>query len=396
MTSPLMRAVGDSRSGRRGLAMAFAFLLFAGTSLPVRAADDDPYSATVKVDASSDVIGKARDAARLDGQRRALATLAERRSGGSGAAKLPKLDDKAITDMVASFEVANERMSAVRYVADVTFHFLPDEVDRVLQKAGIGVAGEAGVSSGKPLVVIPVYQSGATAVLWDDPNPWRDAWAQRPPAASGAPSAGTGAVQFAVPLGDAGDIAVIDAAKARAGNAAALAKIAQQNGGDEAIVALAALSGTADKPGALEVTVRRYRAGQPVDVHIDAITANPGEPREAFYRRAVAAIAADIEGGWKKGPVAGYDQQGSLTAIMPITGLDDWIRVRERLAALPAIRKLALVALSLQEATIEIEYVGSVDQLKASLAGTNLDLVRGDPAGQQTWRLARSGAPAAR
>ena len=92
----------------------------------------------------------------------------------------------------------------------------------------------------------------------------------------------------------------------------------------------------------------------------------------------------------------GYDQQGSLTAIMPITGLDDWIRVRERLAALPAIRKLALVALSLQEATIEIEYVGSVDQLKASLAGTNLDLVRGDPAGQQTWRLARSGAPAAR
>ena len=396
MTSPLMRAVGDSRSGRRGLAMAFAFLLFAGTSLPVRAADDDPYSATVKVDASSDVIGKARDAARLDGQRRALTTLAERRSGGSGAAKLPKLDDKAITDMVASFEVANERMSAVRYVADVTFHFLPDEVDRVRQKAGIGVAGEAGVSSGKPLVVIPVYQSGATAVLWDDPNPWRDAWAQRPPAASGAPSAGTGAVQFAVPLGDAGDIAVIDAAKARAGNAAALAKIAQQNGGDEAIVALAALSGTADKPGALEVTVRRYRAGQPVDVHIDAITANPGEPREAFYQRAVAAIAADIEGGWKKGPVAGYDQQGSLTAIMPITGLDDWIRVRERLAALPAIRKLALVALSLQEATIEIEYVGSVDQLKASLAGTNLDLVRGDPAGQQTWRLARSGAPAAR
>ena len=80
-------------------------------------------------------------------------------------------------------------------------------------------------------MVIPVYQSGATAVLWDDPNPWRDAWAQRPPAASGAPSAGTGAVQFAVPLGDAGDIAVIDAAKARAGNAAALANIHQDASG---------------------------------------------------------------------------------------------------------------------------------------------------------------------
>src|SRR5439155_6271735 len=129
---------------------------------------------------------------------------------------------------------------------------------------------------GKSLVLIPVYEAGSTAVLWDDPNPWREAWAQQPPPTG----AGAGAARFRVPLGDAGDIAVIDASKARAGDAAALAKIAQQNGGDEAIVALAALSGTADKPGALEVTVRRYRAGQPVDVHIDAITANPGEPRE--------------------------------------------------------------------------------------------------------------------
>ena len=388
MTSPLMRAAGDRRSGRWALAMAFAFLLFAGTGLPVRAADDDPYSVTVKVDASSEVIGKARDAARLDGQRRALTMLADRLSGGNGAAKLPKLDDKAITDMVASFEVANERMSAVHYVGDVTFHFRPDEVDRVLQKAGIGVAGEAGASSGKPLVVIPVYQSGQTAVLWDDPNPWREAWAQRP--------SGSGTVQFEVPLGDAGDIAVIDAVKARAGNAAALAKIAQQNGGDEAVVALATPRATGGGPGGLDVTVRRYRTGQPVYVHADSVAVNPGESRDDFYRRAVAAIAADIEGGWKKGPVPGYSQQGSLTAIMPITGLDDWVRVRERLAALPAIRKVGLVALSLQEATIEIEYLGSVDQLKTSLAETNLDLVRGDPAGQQTWRLARSGAPAAR
>ena len=396
MTSPLMRAVGDRRSGRRALAMACAFLLASGAGLPVRAADDDPYSVTVKVDASGEAIGKARDAARLDGQRRALTMLADRRSGGNGGAKLAKLDDKAITDMVLSFEVANERMSAVRYVADVTYHFRPDEVDRVMQKAGISLAGETGAASAKPLVVIPVYQSGATAVLWDDPNPWRDAWAQR--------SSGAGAVRLTLPLGDAGDIAVIDAAKARAGNTAALAKIAQQNGGEEAIVALATPRATAggpgpgqgDKPGGLEVTVRRYRAGQPVDVHAESLTTNPGEARDAFYRRAVATIAADIEGGWKKGPVAGYDQQGSLTAIMPITGLDDWVRVRERLAGLPAIRKVALVALSLQEATIEIEYVGSVDQLKASLAETNLELVRGDPAGQQTWRLARSGAPAAR
>src|SRR5438067_11884525 len=143
-------------------------------------AEDDPYSVTVSVDATSDTIGKAREMARSDGQRKALAALAERLSGSpKSAARLPKLDDRTLTDLVASFEVANERMSTVRYVADMTYHFRPAEVQAVLQKAGIGLAGDGSAVPGKSLVVLPVYQSGATAVLWDDPNPWRDAWAQQ-------------------------------------------------------------------------------------------------------------------------------------------------------------------------------------------------------------------------
>ena len=75
---------------------------------------DDAYSATVKVDATADGAAAAREAARVDGQRRALAAVIERLSGSSETGKPPKLDDNTITDMVASFEVANERMSAVR------------------------------------------------------------------------------------------------------------------------------------------------------------------------------------------------------------------------------------------------------------------------------------------
>jgi len=104
-------------------------------------------------------------------------------------------------------------------------------------------------------------------------------------------------------------------------------------------------------------------------------------------RRAAAAVVADIGSGWKNAGQQ-YDQQGSLTAILPITNLDDWLRARDRLAGVPAIRKVALTALSRQEATIEIGYVGSIDQLKTSLAEISLDLVRGDP----LWRLARIGS----
>jgi hypothetical protein len=439
-------AVGKGRS--RGIAVAAALillLLVAFPAAPLRAAEDDPYAVTVPVDATGDTIGKARDQARNDGQRRALATLAERLSGGSAgpavAAKLPKVDDKTVTDLIGSFEVANERMSPTRYVADVTYHFRPADVQRVLQKAGIALGSPGGTAQGgtaqggtaqggtgpggtgpggtgqanspdfgKSLVVVPVYQSGAASVLWDDPNPWREAWAQAPP------GTGPAAPRFAVPLGDAGDLAAIDAAKARGADPTALAAIARRNGAEEAIVALATLRGSPGNPAGLDIAVRRYRAGQPVDAHADTVTANPGERPEQLFRRAAAQIAADIESGWKKGPLPRYDQQGRLTAVLPITGLEDWLRVRDRLAALSAIRNVSLVALSLQEATIEIEYLGSVDQLKANLAEAKLDLVRTDPQsvsapGMSTpgmsapgaqvalpsgasWRLARTGAPA--
>ena len=65
------------------------------------------------------------------------------------------------------------------------------------------------------------------------------------------------------------------------------------------------------------------------------------------------------------------------------------MRARDRLSKVSAIRKIALMALSRQEATIEIGYGGSIDQLRAGLAEISLDLVRGDP----LWRLAR-GEPA--
>jgi hypothetical protein len=391
-----MPVATGGRSLCRVVGAAILFLTAILVAVTPSRADEDPFSATVKVDATADTVAKARDLARIDGQRRALAALAESLGGGSAAAKLPKLDDKAITNLVSSFEVAHERMSAVRYLADYTFHFKPSEIRRVFGGAGIaidtaesrGKPEQAGKSeqaakpgeTGKPVVLVPVYETGAQPHLWDEPNPWRDAWEHQPTA--------TGNVRILVPLGDAGDIAAIDAAKARAGDAEALAALAGRNGGGDAVVALAATRGPPDHPTALEVTLRRYRAGQPAGTRTETLTAKPGESTGELLGRAVAAIAGDIGSGWKNEPAPSYDQEGTLTAVLPIDSLDDWLRARGRLSGAPSIRKVSLLALSRQEATIEIAYTGSIDQLKENLAKIGLDLVRGDP----LWRLARGGS----
>jgi hypothetical protein len=382
MTSTLPR--------RRGHAVALSLLVVvllrpaaaqapAASPTPVPA---DPYTATVTVDATSDNVAKARDIARLDGARKALTTVVQNLAGGADKAKPLKLGDNDITDMVASFEVANEKMSAVRYTADYTYHFKPADVAKAMQTAGIAINNAtAGVASGgKPIVVLPVYQNGTVALLWDDPNPWRDAWAQRTPSANGVP--------LVVPLGDVSDLSAIDADKARIGDATALAAMAKKENVTDVLV-LVAVKRVGDKPG-LDITVRRYHLGQFVDMHFDSIDANPNETDASLFKRAADAIATDIDTGWKTAKADLSGPPASLTVVALISGLDDWIQLRDMLSAAPAVRKIDVKSLSRQEATIEIQYVGTPDQLKANLAAMKLDLEGGDP----TWRLARSGTAA--
>ncbi len=43
----------------------------------------------------------------------------------------PALDEKALERLIRGFEVANERRSTTRYLADVNFHFNPNAVRNV-------------------------------------------------------------------------------------------------------------------------------------------------------------------------------------------------------------------------------------------------------------------------
>jgi len=387
-----VRLVTAIAGERARWSLAFALLLFLVAVMracPAQAEDpNEAYSATVKVDATADSAAAAREEARIDGQRRALAAVIEHLSG-SAEAKPPKLDDKTITDMVNSFEVANERMSAVRYIADYTFHFKPSKVRRmvrVVEPAATETSGKSPADNGgkpatesgsKTIVILPVYKDGGDIALWDDPNEWRVAWAQR--------LGGSGSSRLRLPLGDANDLAAADAEQAETGESQALTAIAQRNGGAEAIVALATSRRSGGQLAGLDVEVKRYRSGRLIDARASSFDVEPGESEPDFLRRAADAVALEVESG-SKGPRS--DQPASLAATVPITSLGEWVQVRSRLVAVRSIRRVDLLALSRQEARIEVKYVGSQDQLKSSLAAVDLDLGGGDP----VWRIQPSNA----
>ena len=321
--------------------------------------------ADIPVDATASDAVAAREAARVDGQRRAFRALLERLTLVADRGRLPRVGDQQLTEMVRDFEVANERSSAVRYLAIYTFRFRPDAVRSLLRNAGIPFAETVS----KPVVVLAVLRHDDTALLWDDPNPWRAAWSDRKDAG--------GLVPFVVPLGDAADVAAVDPNQALAADRAALARVAALHDGGDILIAAA----TRRPSGELQTTLRRVSAAGASEIAGATFQPAAGESEDDFMARAVTATAAAVEEAWRRENILPTGAEGVLTAAVPLNSLADWIAVRDRLKGVPTVKRSDIVTLGKQNARVEIHYLGDPAQLRLALAQRDLVLDGGDAAG---------------
>lgn len=360
------------RSAYATLLVAAVFCLV-GLCLDARpaeaAAPTDIFTvADIPVDATATSAVAAREAARADGQRRAFRVLLERLTLVADRGRLPRVGDQQLTEMVRDFEVANERSSAVRYLASYTFRFRPDAVRKLLRDAGIPFTETVS----KPVVVLAVLRRGDATLLWDDPNPWRAAWSDH--------SGSGGLVPFVVPLGDAADVAAIGAEEALAADRAALGRVAALYGGGDLLIAAA----TKRPTGELQTTLRRVSlAGGASDISNATFQPNAGESEADLMARAATAGAAAVEEAWRRENVLATGTEGVLTAAVPINDLADWVTVRDRLKGVPTVKRSDIVALGKQSARIEIHYLGDPARLRLALAQRDLVL----DGSEDTWTL---------
>jgi hypothetical protein len=318
----------------------------------------------VSVDETAGTAAEARQVALAVGQRRAFRQLIDRLVPEGQQGLVPDLDANQLQYYVRDFSVDDERTSAVRYLADLTFRFNAEEVRNLLRRNMVGFAE----ARSKPVLVLPVFQGPeGEATLWLDPNPWRETWARRP--------GDDGLVPMIVPLGDLGDMAAIDAARALAGEPQALDAIAERYGAEDVIVSEAASSGDPESGSAvLNVTTRRYRDGGVARTLRDKLVQVTGEPYEAFLTRAADRIDSAVQETWKQQNVLQFGNRRSILVYVPLEGLDDWLNVRRRLRGVAAIQHSALSALARDEAQLEITFFGDEQRLTRALAQRDLFL----------------------
>jgi hypothetical protein len=360
----------------RGIAIALAFVALAlpSDALSARGAvRADLFTVSVPVDATAASATAARDTARADGQKLAYLTMLQRLTLARDRGKLPSPTDSLLNQVIQGFEVANERRSTVRYLADYTFHFRANAIEQLLRDRGVPFAE----TSSKPVVVLPVLEAGKP-MLWDDPNPWRDAWSRGKP--------NQGLVPTKIPLGEVEDVTAISAAAADTGDDAHLQAISANYDHADVLVTRATIH-----PGgtAIDVNTTRFVPGSPGGEQswVASYAANAGESEQDLLARAIAGTIGQVEEAWKQANMLDYSQSAALTATVPAADLDTWLAVRQRLTATTAVQKTDVISLDRHGARVTLHYVGSPAQLRVALAQNNLDLSGNDP----DWVLQQSG-----
>lgn len=349
---PQLRKIG--RLGVAGLLLLFVVA-------PGSAARADIFRvADMNVDeqAASEVAAKKAGIAKA--QRAALQVVLERLTLQVDHDGLPPVDDETVARLTRDYTITRERFGGGRYLARLNVRLRAKGVRKFLRTAGISYAETVSPT----VVVLPVFQGRGRAVLWDEPNPWFDAWSNRP-----APA---GIVPMALPLRDLSDISKIDAKQALSGSTRRLRALAARYSARGAIVILGRAEGSASSGMGLAVTATRYHRGEaPVELK-RSFTAPAGVQRAAFYDWAVAQVVSFIEEAWKQENLQQVGVTTTVRVVVPLKGIRDWVAVRKTMETVPTIDKFKLSRLSVREAEVTVTVNGQAEQLQRALGRKGL------------------------
>lgn len=339
-------------------------LILAAAPMGTAQADEVFTVRNVAVDATAAAAASARDAALEKGYLDAYARLMERLVPDQDLPSVPQLTSSEIADYTVDFSVARERTSAVRYLADITYRFRPDEIRRLLRDNGIGFAE----TKSKPLVVLPVQDVGGVPVLWEEGNDWLSVWSRR--------SASDGLVPLIVPLGDLSDILSVSAEEAALGDLERLAGVAERYNAGSVLVSRAALRGDAESGTAeLELNTTRFdREGTSQRFFAETYRQESGETLEVFLQRAAAALEALVQESWKASNVIQFGVQSVIEVEVPLSGLGDWVKIQERLKNVPAVVESQVRSISKRQVDMLLTYAGDERQLSLALQQNDLTL----------------------
>jgi len=348
--------------GIGSLGIAFLLVIVSAPLETARAADI--YTVTdIQVDERANDEVSAKSSGIAKAQREALKLLLERMTLRADHGRIPAVTDEVVSQALRDFAVSGEKFGGKRYLATLSVRFNPEQVRDILRASGIPFAEVQSRSN----LLLPVYQNAGSTVLWDEPNPWFDAWLRRE-----LPS---GLVPLTLPLRDLSDISEISADQAVAGEGGRLHSIAEKYSayGTVVVIAQPSVDPVTNVP-TLELTITTFLPNEVARVASRTVRGTQGEDPDALFEQAAAEVVVELEEAWKRDNLEQPGSQQQIRVVVPVSRLGEWLDVKRKMASVPSVKDMTVARLSVREAEVNVTFLGQPDQLRRALAQKDLDM----------------------
>jgi hypothetical protein len=276
---------------------------------------------------------------------------------------VPPVSDQRLDSMVRGVEFQSERPAGNRYSATIGVVFGAEPVKQWLSEAGVSIAETVA----RAALVVPLWKDKTGLEPLDDHNAWRDAW-------TGLDTLGS-SVPVAMVRGDQLDQDAITVEQAYVGDVTALSRLDERYRAPVVIVAIA----EGDKDGPIKLGGMRYDMQTGARSELMSITVQDSSQLAAAAKQ----IHAKLDQDWRGLATVRRDQQAGLDVVVPIQALSDWVKVRQRLGGIPAIKSMAVRQLEADHADLHLDYYGSPEDLQKTLSQVGLLLEKD----ADKWRL---------
>ncbi len=397
----------------------------------------------------------AREQAIIEAQRTAFEILAEKSMSPDAFKTYQVPDDATIETLVRDFQISNEQMSSNRYVADFTVRFTQQLANYITLPPGLGVVyaspdaakaamtaatstspaaapqassvtsvsqgGSTAVAANAPqdttsvltgvvpaqtaplanrnILVLPYFQQAdGQRILWDDPNPWRDAWQEK------GTSSPLPHLTVTVPLGDLTDVSSGDPGAVWRGDYRTIEEL-RANYDATSVAVLLAHAPNASEGGASEggasgggasagaapgIDFYLYKDG--VFTRMQSIPGTYDTP--ASFKKAVTQAIVALEAPQPYGaasasgmpltplatPVAVVNEpapaatQMSVSARMNFGNFSEWMQAQKRLASVVPPVSVGISSITTHAVQFTISFTGTLASLETALAAQGLEI----------------------
>lgn len=350
-----------------------------GGFLPQALAGEAIVNSEVSVDVTGKDAADAKAQAMTQANALALADLLNKLAApGQADVIMTTLDPRKIAAMARGTEVLEEKISDGRYRARLLVSFDADEVSNLISKFGIG-SGDSNVpTKTTSFLFLTSYEEDNATLLWEERNPWRNVWKML--------GLETNSGDIIVPYGDNNDQYIVDVRNLASANYAALAPLSVRYGTSDIVILQAKYVKNPD----MMLSVIKRRVNRALnEVNLLTYRADPQETRDMLLARAARDIAENLqnkkieETSTVQGLVSG--EKGKIMMLASITTLGSWTETKAKLATLPMIEHLEMLAMSPTQVDLIVHYRGTLESLAGGIEGSGLRLVKNE----KYWAVSR-------